>query len=273
MLGRRTTGSVVCRSCGRLVGVNDERCYNCGAWNPGLWGFAPLAQRLGHDLGFVQIVTWGCIAVYVLTLLYDPSGIGRSGMSILAPSNVSLFMFGASGALPVFMYDRWWTVLSAAWLHGGVLHILFNLLWVRQLGPVTAEVYGPSRLVIIYTVASITGFGLSSMLGTALTLGASASLFGLFGALVWAGHRTGHTELGRQALMFAVIILIFGFFFPHIDNFAHIGGFIGGLLVGMLLDPLKQETFGTLVVALICLLLSVLSILASLTLRVPAGLG
>ena len=273
MLGRRTTGSVVCRSCGRLVGVSDERCYSCGTWNPGLWGFAPLFQRLGQDLGFVQIVTWGCIAVYVLTLLYDPRGIGTSGMSILAPSTPSLFVFGASGALPVFAYGRWWTVLSAAWLHAGILHILFNLLWVRQLGPVTAEVYGPSRLVIIYTVAAITGFGLSSMLGTVLTLGASASLFGLFGALVWAGHRTGHTELGRQALMYAVIILIFGFLWPNIDNVAHIGGFIGGLAVAMLLDPLKHETFGNLVAALICLLLSVLSILASVLFILPSALG
>ncbi len=256
----------MCRSCGRLVGVNDERCYNCGTWNPGLWGYAPLFQRLGTDLGFVPIVTWGCVAIYVLTLLYDPAGIGRTGMSILAPSSTSLFVFGASGALPVFVYHRWWTVLSAAWLHGGILHILFNLLWVRQLGPVTAQVYGPSRLVIIYTVASITGFGLSSFLGTPLTLGASASLFGLFGALVWAGRRTGHTELGRQALMFAVILLVFGFLWPNIDNFAHIGGFIGGFATGYLLDPLKRETFGTLIGALICLILSLLSILASVLL-------
>src|SRR5437899_9613360 len=42
----------VCPSCGNLVGVNDERCFTCGRWNPGLWGFAPLLKRLGRDLGF-----------------------------------------------------------------------------------------------------------------------------------------------------------------------------------------------------------------------------
>jgi len=54
MFGRQTTGSVVCTSCGRLVGVNDETCYNCGRRNPGLWGFGPLLRRLGNDLGFVR---------------------------------------------------------------------------------------------------------------------------------------------------------------------------------------------------------------------------
>ena len=56
---RQTSGSVVCTSCGSLVGVRDESCLNCGRRNPGLWGFAPLLRSLGHDLGFVQLVMWG----------------------------------------------------------------------------------------------------------------------------------------------------------------------------------------------------------------------
>ena len=72
-------------------------------------------------------------------------------MSFMAPASPALFLFGASGSLPVFGLGRWWTVLSAAWLHGGLLHILFNMMWVRQLAPATAELYGPGRMVIIYT--------------------------------------------------------------------------------------------------------------------------
>ena len=60
-------------------------------------------------------------------------------------------MFGASGAYPVFGYGRWWTILSAGWLHGGALHILFNMMWVRQIGPAVADIYGAGRMVIIYT--------------------------------------------------------------------------------------------------------------------------
>ena len=58
-----------------------------------------------------------------------------------------------AGAVPVFVYDRWWTVLSAGWLHAGALHILFNLMWVRQLGPAVEDMYGGARMVIIYTIA------------------------------------------------------------------------------------------------------------------------
>ena len=57
---RQKTGSVVCASCGSLVGVNDERCYSCGRRNPGLWGFGPMLRRFGNDLGFVTLVVYGC---------------------------------------------------------------------------------------------------------------------------------------------------------------------------------------------------------------------
>ncbi|GAB4250105.1 MAG: rhomboid family intramembrane serine protease [Acidobacteriota bacterium] len=266
MFERVKSGSVVCRSCGRLVGVNDERCYNCGAWNPGLWGYARLFQRLGRDLGFVHIVTWGCMVVYLLTLLWDLRGITLGGFAILGPSNLALYTFGASGSFPVLAQGRWWTLLSAAWLHGGLLHIGFNMMWVRQLSPVTADVYGPSRLVIIYTVSTITGFLLSTLAGTPLTLGASAPLFGLFGALVWAGYRTGSGDLVRQALTYAVVLFLFGFLWRGIDNFAHFGGFAGGFLAGMAFNPFRRETFGELVAALICILLTALSLIASVAL-------
>jgi rhomboid protease GluP len=263
MLGRKREGSVVCRSCGRLVGVNDQSCFNCGAWNPGLWGYAPLFQRLGHDLGFVQIVTGACAVLYVAMLVYDLPGIRTGGLSFLAPSPQAMVTFGASGAIPVFQFGLWWTVLSAGWLHGGVLHILFNMMWVRQLGPVTADVYGPSRLVLIYTVSSVVGFIFSSLAGSGLTLGASAALFGLFGALVWAGHKTGSSQLGRQALMYAAFLFVFGLIFPGVDNFAHAGGFVGGLFAGVILNPLKRETLGTLLAALLCLAFTALSVLAT----------
>jgi rhomboid protease GluP len=201
----------------------------------------------------------------VVSLLYDPANIrgSSSGLSFLAPSVESLFVLGASGFVPVFQYDRWWTVLSAAWLHGGLLHVFFNMMWVRQLAPITAEVYGSSRLVIIYTVSSIAGFLLSSLAGTALTLGASAPLFGIFGALVWAGRKTGSSELGRQALIYAVVLFVFGLIMPRVDNFAHLGGFLGGLACAAYLNPLQRETFGNLLLALAFVALTAVSLLLS----------
>ena len=90
---------------------------------------------------------------------------GGSLFSLLGPGSRSLFLFGASGAIPVFAYNRWWTVLSAGWLHGGALHILFNIMWIRQLGPAVGDMYGAARMIIIYTIAGVAGFLLSSVAG------------------------------------------------------------------------------------------------------------
>src|SRR5262245_56850932 len=118
---RQKWGSVVCPSCGNLVGVNDERCFNCGRWNPGLWGFAPALSRLGRDLGFTPLVLTACIVMYTFSLIADPGGIAVvGGTEFLLPSIKSLFLFGAAGA-PVFA-GRWYTVLTASWLHGGFIH-------------------------------------------------------------------------------------------------------------------------------------------------------
>src|SRR5580658_9525616 len=94
---RKTSGSVVCPSCGSLVGVRDERCYSCGRANPGLWGFGPLLRQLGADLGFVPIVVGGSSVIYVVTLLVSGSSIRMDGLfSFLSPSVPVLFLFGAS---------------------------------------------------------------------------------------------------------------------------------------------------------------------------------
>src|SRR5438874_2281044 len=77
VLKRRTTGSVVCPSCGSLVGVRDDKCYTCGRSNPGLWGFAPMLRQLGNDLGFVPLVIGASTTLYALTLLLTLLTTGR----------------------------------------------------------------------------------------------------------------------------------------------------------------------------------------------------
>ncbi len=279
MFKRQTSGSVVCPSCGSLVGVNDERCYRCGRWNPALWGFAPLLRRMGNDLGFVPIVVGGCTVLYILSLvitvaLVGPAALGVGGLfSILSPDNAILFLFGESGAYPVFRYGRWWTVLSAGWLHGNFLHILFNMLWVRQLAPVVAEMYGAGRMVIIYTIAGVAGFLLSSTAGAYgfslplfhgafYTVGASASIMGLLGALVHYGRRIS-TAVYSQALSYAVVLFVFGLAMPGVDNFAHAGGFAGGYLASVWLNPLRPERQEHLVGALACLAAVAISVILS----------
>ncbi len=272
----RRSGSVLCPSCGTLVGVNDAQCLTCGRRNPGLWGFTAVLRDLGDDMGFVTLALWACGALYLASLAADVGGIRMQGIfSMLSPSIQSLFLFGASGAVPVFRFGRWWTVLSAAWLHGGALHIVFNMMWVRDLAPPTARFYGPGRTVIIYTVSAITGFLASSVAGAyfsfmpdvlrgaGFTVGASAPIFGLLGALLHYGHRGGGAMVSQQAKSLALSMLLFGFVMPGVDNWAHLGGFAGGYLAARWLDPLKPERGDHVLAALFCLLLSLASILVS----------
>ncbi|RPJ61660.1 MAG: rhomboid family intramembrane serine protease [Acidobacteria bacterium] len=275
---RKRTGSVVCPSCGMLVGVNDAECLNCGRKNPGLWGFAPLLRSL-TDLNIAPIVIYTCILLYLGMLLYDPRGIQMGGMfSLFSPSSESLFLFGASGAIPVFEYNRWWTPLSATWLHAGLLHILFNMMWIRDLAPAIAHLYGSSRAFIIFTVSGISGFVVSTLMGAffpflprflagaQLTIGASASIFGLLGALIYYQRRAPSRLIGMQAGGFAVAMLVFGFIMPGVDNWAHLGGLGGGFLAAMWMNPLAPERGNHTVIAFLCLLASAAAIILSIAL-------
>ena len=194
---------------------------------------------------------------------------------ILSPDGAALLMFGASGAYPVFGLSRWWTILSAGWLHGGVLHILFNMMWVRQLGPAVADMYGAGKMVIIYTVASAAGFLFSSFMGAflpwipllgggSLTVGASAPIMGLLGALVYYGRRGGSSIVRSEALYYAMTLFVMGLILPRVDNAAHAGGFVGGYLAGIWLDPLKPERVDHLLGAVVCLAVTALAIIVSI---------
>ena len=267
MFKRKTEGSVICTSCGVLVGVNDPACYNCGRRNPGLWGFAPAFRALGNDLGFINIVTGATIILYVLSLV-----LSREGSQIgLSPSTFALRILGASGAAPVFGDGWWWTVLTAGWLHGGPFHILFNVMWIRQLGPEIANLYGAGRMILIYTVAGVVGFTLSTLMfflgiprfGAMVTVGASASIFGFLGALVHYGRRSGSSHAGQAGLHYALILGIMGFVFPGVDNAAHLGGFIGGYLASWILDPLKQERIDHIIAAVVCLFVTLVALIVT----------
>jgi rhomboid protease GluP len=270
---RQREGSVICTSCGVLVGVNDPTCYNCGRRNPGLWGFAPALRGLGNDLGFINIVTGGTVIMFVLSLVMS-----RDGNSIgLSPSLPALVILGASGASPVFTYGWWWTVLTAGWLHGGVIHIFFNVLWIRQLGPEIANLYGAGRMVLIYTAGSVVGFTLSSVLGllpipffgAPVTVGASAAIFGFLGALVHYGKRSGSSHARQAGLQYALIMGVMGFVLRGVDNAAHLGGFIGGYLASAIMDPLKPERVDHILMAVACLVLTLIAIIATVIHAIP----
>jgi rhomboid protease GluP len=196
------------------------------------------------------------------------------GLNFFSPSWVSLFVFGGSGAEAVFSYGRWWTVLTAGWLHGGILHILFNMMSIRNVAPIVADFYGASRMVIIYVVGSAIGFTVSSIMGYVFpfvpiigggfrTIGASAGITALIGAVLYYGRRTGSRNVGDQAKSWIVGFLLMGFLIPVIDNWAHVGGLAGGYLCSKILDPLYPERLDHLLIAIGLLVVTGIALLVS----------
>jgi rhomboid protease GluP len=243
---RQRSGSSLCYACGKLNRVDASVCFYCGRRNPGLWGFGPGIGRLIGGLDFAGLVTVVSVVAYIASLALDPrAAIARSGVfDLLSPSNGALYALGMAGAVP-WQRGRWWTVLTAIYLHGSLLHILFNLLWVRQLVPDVEEVYGRARTVIIFTVSGVACFLLSDFLGTPLTVGASGAVFGLLAAMVWYGRRRGGllgSAVLRQYGKWAIVLLVLGFLSgTSVNNWGHAGGFIGGLLAAFVFAPTHER--------------------------------
>ena len=233
--------SMVCPNCRNLISTQETRCPYCGAYRPGLWGLGPALTRLfGARIDVLTLIPTACIVLYVLSLLLDLGAAlnVRGGLfGMLSPGTRPLYALGMTGGFATAS-GHWWTVFTATYLHGGLLHILFNVLWIRQLGPEVGNLYGPARYFIIFTAGSVVGFVLSNALTSAPTIGASGAIFGLFGAIIVYGRWHGGSMMAmmtRQVWQWAILLFILGFLMSGVNNFAHLGGFIGGWIASRLL--------------------------------------
>src|SRR5579862_6826589 len=146
----------------------------------------------------------------------------------------TLVDFGAKYG-PAIRAGQWWRLLTAGFLHGGLLHILMNSWVLFDLGAQTEETFGTSRYLVFYFVSTVTGFLASYWWSPALSIGASAGITGLIGAMIAHGVRERSAYGAAVRGMYtrwAVYILLMGLLpFFSIDNAAHIGGLAGGFLV------------------------------------------
>jgi rhomboid protease GluP len=230
-----------------------------------MWGLSDVLRRVFRTGSPTQLITVACVGLYVLSLVIDPSAAlrPRGPFDIFSPSGYALQTLGATGAV-ASAHGAWWTLFTAIYLHGSVLHILFNVLWIRQLGPAVEELYGPARFFVIFTVAGVAGFVMSNFLGIPFTVGASGSIFGLLGAMVAFGRRRGGAFGGmvlRQYGQWALLLFILGFFMSGVNNIAHAGGFIGGLAAGLVLSLAERRAETTLdhTMAGACILATILA--------------
>ena len=249
---RQTQGSLVCSHCGKLVGINEPTCTFCGAWRPGLYGWAPGLQRLvGHSLDLFSLIVATCVTLYAIALLLQPEAITqlRGMLSILSPGGRALYQLGMTGGL-AWQLGWWWTLFTAIYLHGSLLHIVFNVMWIRNLGPSVTEVFGPARAFVLFNLGGAFGFLVSNVMNGTPTIGASGSIFGLLGALIVYGRRRGSSMMSQQLWQWAIVLFVFGFLMPGSNNWAHAGGFAGGWGCAYLMGFIDEQRESTAMVLL-----------------------
>ena len=144
--------------------------------------------------------------------------------------------FGAKVGLQELEWGgQWWRLVTAGFLHGSVLHILMNSWVLFDLGAQAEEIYGASRMWVIYFVSSVAGFFLSAWWNPYISIGASAGLCGLIGAMIALGVRHRNpmgSAIRGMYVRWAIYTLVLGVMIPGIDNAAHIGGMVVGFGLG-----------------------------------------
>jgi rhomboid protease GluP len=204
------------------------------------------------------------VAVFIVSLVLKPtfSSVTMNPLTFLAPDGRSLLALGATGTVPIDGFGRWWSLLSANYLHGGVLHIFFNMMALRQLAPFVTREFGTSRMFVIYTVGGVVGFWVSYVAGVRFTIGASAAVCSLIGAALFYGKSRGDSygqAIYRQVGGWALGIFVFGLLVPGINNWGHGGGILAGILLGFSLgyQDKSRERLVHKSAAVICLVVTV----------------
>jgi len=171
--------------------------------------------------------------------------------NILIGINVAIFLFGfllnKSNWLinefsvygPYIRAGQFYRLLTGMFIHADIIHIMFNMYALYILGTQAESFFGKTKYLIIYIISGLTGSLLSIFLnGTVASIGASGAIFGLLGALLYFGYNyrvyLGNTLI-REIIPIMIINLALGFMMNGIDNFAHIGGLVGGFLAAMAL--------------------------------------
>lgn len=247
---------MICPSCGKLISVSEEKCPFCGAWNPSLYGYGPKLQRwIGLKLDLVAVIVVTCVVLYALSLALQPEAILRvtGFFGILSPGSRALYQLGMTGGV-AWEAGWWWTMLTAIYLHGSLLHIFFNVMWIRQLGPPVVDSFGPARAFVIFSLSGAVGFLISNLASGHPSVGASGAIFGLLAALIVYGRRVGHSMLSAQMWQWALILFVMGFLMPSVNNWAHAGGFAGGWLVAQAMPLGAQRREGRMVMVVALLL-------------------
>jgi rhomboid protease GluP len=229
----------LCPVCGALVGISATRCHECGANLR--FSLAALSKKLSGVFGENEApVTTVLLIANVLMLgvsWLSFAAVGEGGgLTILwGLMGEPQYRLGASFGPAIFYGNEWWRLITAMFLHAGLVHIGFNMMALMQFGPALEELYGSSRYLFLYVVTGAFGFLLSAARGH-FSIGASGALLGLVGATLAITSKRGGTymrELRSRLISSVGILFVLGFSgFMAMDNFAHGGGLAAGFVIG-----------------------------------------
>lgn len=234
--------SILCPNCRKLISADESRCPHCGTRGPGSWWKNNLwTQSFYNPEQLVRSIIYINVGMYFISLLLFPTSfsVSLNPFTFLMPDHKSLLLLGETGTTPIDIYHRWWSLLAANYLHGGILHIFFNMVALRQLAPLVIREYGTSRMIIIYTIGGVTGFWVSYLAGVRFTIGASAAVCALIGALLYYGKSRGGVygnTIYKQVIGWVVGLFLFGLMARGIiNNWGHGGGIVAGAILGFLI--------------------------------------
>ena len=230
----------MCPHCRAFITNKDRTCPYCnepvGARaidrrNPSaiLGGIIPHAR---FNTVVILVINFG---LFLATVLYSMgAGNGEAFWNIDVGTLVA---FGAKYNAGLAA-GQWWRLVTAGFLHGGLLHILMNSWVLFDLGAQVEEIYGAGRMLVIYFVSTVFGFYASAVWSPAPSVGASAALMGLIGAMIALGVRHKSpvgSSIRATYIRWAIYIILFGLL-PglHVDNAAHIGGLAAGFGIAYL---------------------------------------
>jgi rhomboid protease GluP len=261
--------SILCPNCKKLISADEPRCPYCGIARPGSrLKNNPFTRVFLSTNQIIKAIVFVNVGMYIISLLLGPwsSGFTLNPLSLLSPSNRSLLILGATGTVPIDRLHRWWTLISANYLHASLLHILFNMIALRQIAPLVIREFGPHRMVILYFLTGIIGFLVSYLAGVELTIGASAAVCGLIGASLYYGKSRGGIygqAIYRQIGAWALGIFIFGLLVPSINNWGHGGGIVAGAMLGFVLgyEEKRRERLFHRILAWLCVVVTLLILL------------
>jgi membrane associated rhomboid family serine protease len=179
-------------------------------------------------------------------LLFIGAALGGAGWFI---PNPAIAIAAGSNFGPLTAHGEWWRLITALFVHFGILHLLFNMWALAAFGALSERLLGITSFVFIYLVSGVAANLFSITLRPSIdTAGASGAIFGILGALLavyWRNKRTLPFTVVRSertaVLVFASFAFLGGFLYKGVDNAAHLGGLVTGLLLGYTLSHAKRQ--------------------------------